>query len=286
MWNQKMCLELMRAPGYEAPEDVVKLYKSVGYDAFFTGWREGAPIQLFRKLADENGMDYQSVHAPWDHAAHMWGSDETLAEAGVQQLCSCLRDTAAAGVPIMIAHTFVGFHDTEHTPNDFGVECYGKVVREAERLGVKIAFENTEGEEYLGTLLNAFRGDPNVGFCWDTGHEMCYNHSQDLLKLYGSQLICTHLNDNLGIRDFGGDTTYIDDLHLLPFDGIADWNDIAGRLDAWNFAGPLTFELNRHSKPGRHENDVYAKMDFVDYITETYKRACRVAALRRGVTNR
>ena len=49
-----------------------------------------------------------------------------------------------------------------------------------------------------------------------------------MLALYGEKLICTHLNDNLGIKDFEGKTTWHDDLHLLPFDGIADWNKIAG----------------------------------------------------------
>lgn len=50
----------------------------------------------------------------------------------------------------------------------------------------------------------------NVGFCLDAGHEMCYNHSADMLSLYGDRLIATHINDNLGIRDYGGKTTWID----------------------------------------------------------------------------
>ena len=105
---------------------------------------------------------------------------------------------------------------------------------------MKIAFENTEGEEYLTALMNAFKNDPSVGFCWDTGHEMCYNHSKDMLSLYGDKLICTHLNDNLGIRNYEGKITYLDDLHLLPFDGIADWDNLAARLKAHNYHDTLT----------------------------------------------
>ena len=130
--------------------------------------------------------------------------------------------------------------------------------------------------------MDAFRGEKNVGFCWDSGHEMCYNHSKDMLALYGDRLLGTHLNDNLGIRDFGGKITYIDDLHLLPFDGIADWDDIARRLDRCGFDGPLTFELSVMSKPGRRENDVYRKLSPEEYIAEVYKRACRVAAKMKG----
>ncbi|MCR5681236.1 MAG: sugar phosphate isomerase/epimerase, partial [Clostridiales bacterium] len=94
---------------------------------------------------------------------------------------------------------------------------------------------------------------------------------------YPGRLIATHINDNLGIRDYGGRTFWYDDLHLLPFDGVGDWEDIARRLAV--FDGPLTFELTTHSKPDRHENDKYAKLTPEEYLAEAYARACRVATL-------
>ena len=42
----------------------------------------------------------------------------------------------------------------------------------------------------------------------------------------------------------------------------------------------LTFELTTGSKPGRHENDKYAKMGTDEYLAEAYARACRVAVLK------
>ena len=127
--------------------------------------------------------------------------------------------------------------------------------------------------------MSAFSDRRHVGFCWDSGHELCYNAGRDMLALYGDRLFCTHLNDNLGIRDYTGRITFLDDLHLLPFDGIADWSGIARRLNYHGFSDILTFELNTESKPGRHENDYYGRMTPVEYVTEAYKRACRVAAL-------
>ena len=70
---------------------------------------------------------------------------------------------------------------------------------------------------------------------------------------------------------------------MLPFDGIADWNDIVGRLNKYDFHDILTFELNTKSKPGRHENDVYDQMDIELYVTEVFKRACRVAAMKQRI---
>ena len=71
--------------------------------------------------------------------------------------------------------------------------------------------------------------------------------------------------------------TWIDDLHLLPFDGICDWQFAAERLRDFN--GPLMFELTTQSKPGRHDNDKYARISAVAYIAEAYGRACRFASL-------
>ena len=276
MWKQKLCLGLMGGPGNSVPEQIAEL-KEVGYDAFFTGWRAGAKVVDWAKAAKDCDMIYQSIHVGWDHAAHMWHGDEELGNAGIAEMTACLEDCARAEVPIMVAHAFVGFKD--HSPTEIGLERFGKVIRAAEKLGVQIAFENTEGEEYLDALLKAFWNDKTVGFCWDSGHEMCYNQSRDLLARYGEKLIATHLNDNLGISSFDGEIAVRDDLHLLPFDGIADWKEIVSKISRSGFSGPLTFELGVISKPDRHENDPYRKMDAVDYLHEVYKRACRVGAM-------
>lgn len=275
MWKTKLCIGTNDQFELSVPEQI-KLFKKIGFDGFFTGYSNRGDIAEYRKLADELGMIYQSVHGPFFKMGEMWetGEDATA------ELIDCLHACKENGVPIMVAHTFLGFNS--HTPNEKGLENFGKVVKEAESLGVKVAFENTEGEEYLAAVMERFKNSPAVGFCWDTGHEMCYNHSKDMLSLYGDKLIATHINDNLGVRDFDGNITWIDDLHLLPFDGIADWQGIVDRLNKCGYNGEFTFELNRCSKPDRHGNDFYNEMPIEKYLTLAFMRACRVAALRKN----
>lgn len=256
--------------------DQIRLFRQVGFDGFFSGWPAECSIARLRKAADEEGMIYQSIHAPFHRMRCMWYPDDET-ETAVSELIGCLRDCADNGVPLMVAHAFIGFED--HEPTEAGIENFTRVVREAERLGVQIAMENTEGEEYLDALMQAFRDSPAVGFCWDTGHQLCYNPDTDMMARYGDRLLGTHINDNLGVRDFGGRTFWHDDLHLLPFDGIADWRENAKKIRESGFAGPLTFELNTISKPDRRENDPYGRMPLEDYLTQAYIRACRVAAL-------
>lgn len=275
MRNTRLCLSLNEQ--FKIPlEDQIRLFRQIGFEGFFSPWKPGLDMAALRRTADAEGMLYQSVHGPFHKSRSMWyPSDET--EAARSELIHCLRDCADNAVPIMVTHAFITFGLNE--PNEFGLRNFETVVREAERLGVKIAFENAEGAEYLIAVLNHFKGSSSVGFCWDTGHQMCYNFDTDLMALLGDRLIATHINDNLGCKDFAGNPSPRDDLHLLPFDGIGDWPDITRKIKQSGFTGPLTFELKIVSQPGRHENDAYARMDLTDYLTAAYARACRVGAL-------
>ena len=275
MHNTKLCLAAHY--GNIDVNEQIKLYSDAGFYGFFTEYNQN--LAQYRNTAEKCGMYYQSVHAPYVRMCYLW-RDCADTEDTRNELLKCIDDSADAGVPIVVAHSYIGIGAKKiDVPNAHGISNFSYAVERAVKRGVKIAFENTEGEEFLEMLMTHFKDVPNVGFCWDTGHEMCYNHSEDMMALYGERLIATHLNDNLGIRDYNGEITFHDDLHLLPFDGIADWNNIASRLKKYGYSGELTFELNLGSKPGRYENDKYRRLPFEEYISEAYARACRVAAL-------
>lgn len=276
MWKQKLCLAISDGFG-ASEEEQIALFKKIGFDGFFCMYEEGKDLVKLKILADKLDMYFQSVHAPYVNTAHMWKRDEKTDDT-LTELLHCVEEASRAEVRIVVLHAFCGFE--EHTPTRSGLDNFRLLVNKAKECNVKLAFENTEGEEYLAALMREFKNEAHVGFCWDTGHELCYNHGNDMTALYGDRLFCTHLNDNLGIRDFKGEITWIDDLHLLPFDGIADWRGIAERLCRCGFDGELTFELNKKSKPDRCENDVYDEMTLRRYITEAYKRACRFASMR------
>lgn len=276
MWKKQLCLGLIPNCGISY-EKQLELLKSTGFDGFFVVWSKDLDFNSLLNISTSLGLQFQSIHAPWSKAADMWHANEEQGQLAVDELKSCIDTCVACNVTLLVVHAFVGF--TEHNPTDIGLKRFSTVVNYAKNMGVKIALENTEGEEYLATLMHHFKNEEHVGFCWDSGHEMCYNHSQDLLKLYGDKLLCTHLNDNLGIRDFFGETTWIDDLHLLPFDGIANWQNIAERLHNLHFTDILTFELSTNSKPDRHDNDMYGQIPFEQYLAMAYQRSCRFATM-------
>ncbi len=276
MWKKLLGMNVSES--FELPiEEQIVMLKECGFDAFFTPWNKNYPIDKWVKLASDIGMIYQSVHAPFGGVADLWRGDKQKADAAEKELVDCVHSCSDNEIGLMISHCYIGF-DGIVDITDEGIERYGRIITEAEKCGVNIAFENTEGLEYLSKLLEVYSDRNNVGFCLDTGHEMCYNFSEDLLARWGDRLIATHLNDNLGIKDFGGKTFWHDDLHLLPFDGICNWDLLADRMKNCDYKGILTFELNRKSKPHRHENDKYEKMSLREYFTEAFIRACRFAA--------
>lgn len=272
MWKQQLCMSIMKHYGVPLQEQI-HILADAGFDGIFSDWYDNDVFNTIARTAKDCGMIYQSVHAPYEGVDKVW-KEGPEGERFIELLKNCLRDCERHDVNLMVLHAFIGFE--EHNPTMFGVERFADLASYAQKLGVRIAFENTEGEEYLASVMSALRECSSVGFCWDTGHEMCYNHSQNMMALYGDRLLGTHLNDNLGIRDSRGKITWHDDLHLLPYDGIADWDEIAGRLSS--FSGPLTFELNRCNKPNRLDNQRYIDMDFKEYIALAYARACKVAA--------
>lgn len=278
MWNTKMSMAI--GSGFDiSAEDQVLLFKKAGFEGFAADYSLHRDIiPDLRALADKTQMIFSYIHAPFYTINKIWEHSKE-ADKATCELIDCLDICAENRVPIAVAHAYIGFDDAE--PNEAGLENFDKVIRHAERVGVKVAFENTEGEQFLRAVMERFGDSDAVGFCLDTGHEMCYNHSRDMLSLYGKKIFMTHLNDNLGISDYDGKTIWTDDLHLLPFDGIANWQRIVERLEEHGYDGIYNFELNKFSKDGRHDNDCYIKMTAEEYITEAYKRACRVVSLKK-----
>lgn len=275
MWKQKLSISVGGAPDAA----LLTLLKQTGFDAVSPVWHPAFDEKAVCEAAQAAGLVLQSLHAPFGSCDKLWSADAAVCADALAEQLAALEACARCGIPVLVAHTWIGFAYTFDAEKlYFG--NFDALVARAKELGVKIAFENTEGESYLAMLMDAFKDSPSVGFCWDTGHEMCYNHSKDMLSLYGDRLIATHLNDNLGIKDYGGEIIWTDDLHLLPFDGIGDWQDITARMNDHGYDGILTFELNVRSKPDRYENAAYARMSFEEYLAEAYKRACRVAVLK------
>lgn len=253
------------------------ILKNAGFGGVFFDWERDLDIGLLVKRAAECGLYLQSLHAPFYGMDDVWHDESgELADKMMRDLTACLDDCTAYGIDLMICHAIIGMDN--HSPNEQGLRRLSSLIEYADKKKVRIAFENTEGEEYLAAIFDRFGELPHIGYCYDSGHAMCYNAGRDMLGRYGKYLFSTHLNDNMGQTD-PNEITFFDDSHLLPFDGIADWDSIARQLRELDFRGPLTFEFVCKNRPNRHVSDRYEQMRFEDYIGEAYDRAARFRTL-------
>ena len=275
MYKYKLGMSTSRSFGLDI-ETELKLFRAAGFECFHTGWRED--LKKCRKVADEIGIEFEAVHATFGKMGFMWQEGDEVEEF-IEAFIGCVRSCAEVNVPILVAHVYGGkVEDIE--PSEIGLKRLRRAVDEAKRLGVKIAFENTYKPEHLAAVMEEFKDYDNVGFCIDTGHQCCMTPDVDMMELYGDRLIYTHLNDNLGISDYNGKFNIQDDLHLLPMDGIADWDKIARQMNKFDYKGTLTLELSVENCDNRYDNEKYQRVDIRQYIAEAYARACRFAALR------
>ena len=274
----KLCLTIGMQLDVPLKEQLV-LLKNAGFDAFAFDRERNGSSELTRELIEEGrclGLSCEYIHAPFygmDDIFHDENGD--LAELMLNDLRATIDDCYNFGVKYAVIHAIIGMDN--HNPTELGLERLQAVVDYAVEKNVLLAFENTEGEEYLASILERFKDVPNVGFCFDSGHELCYNYAKDMLAPYGDRLMVTHLNDNVGVT--GDELTFYDDAHLLPFDGIADWQAMAERIRRCGYEGTLSFEVISKGRPNRTENHIYNNLTAQEYVSLAYERAVRFRKL-------
>ena len=76
MYQQKIGISI--ANSYSLPMgEVLQTIKTVGFDAISPIWESEAMLAQIVELAKANGLELQSLHAPFHHAADLWSCDES-----------------------------------------------------------------------------------------------------------------------------------------------------------------------------------------------------------------
>ncbi len=134
----------------------------------------------------------------------------------------------------------------EEREHDRIVSSLAPFIEYADQVGVTVTVENMR--QIKG--MRRYCSDPEtlckvadelgVGICWDTGHAHTTGLKQsDALKHVGNRLKMIHVNDNYGS----------DDLHLAPFVGTVDWQDVMQGLSAVSFEGLFNYEVSTRYMP-------------------------------------
>ncbi len=228
---RKIAINLHAKKGLDTASYIRKMHE-VGFDALFTDVPELAELKVITDTLAECGMTYEMIHAPFDRINDIWLAG-AQGERMLDELMTAVDRAHIAGCPIVVVHLSSG--KTPPSITDTGRARFERLVAHAAEKGVKLAFENQRKLANLAWAFEAFEGCPNVGFCWDCGHEGCFTAGREYMPLFGDRLICTHIHDNSCCPDA--------DQHRLPFDGRLDFARVAKRLRESGYRGTLTLEV-------------------------------------------
>ena len=196
-----------------------------------------------------------NLHAPFIGQNNIWKEGET-GDKTLQNLCNGIDCCVKYGVNLMVAHVSNGRPMPEIT--DVGLERFDKLMIYAKAKGVTVAFENHRYLENVKYFMDRY---PEAGFCLDTAHEHAFTPGTRYMPIWGERLVATHISDNDCLCD--------KDMHMLPFDGIIDFDKTAREISECGKNVTLMLEV----KPDNHPR--YADISITDYYlmaTEKLKK--------------
>ena len=245
------CARQARDAGFEA----VSLGMKVDYSSFDTS---GGRKNITRTLAGL-GLELDNVHgaggmlSTLDEAAH----DKSVADAIMS-----VEAAAELGAGKIVQHLSGAGSEADALPReiDNAKRAVEAILSRARELGVVIAVENSWPESYMAIFraVMAEFDDPLVRFCYDTSHDQLYDGGQmRVLREYGERLVVLHVSDNHGEKDD----------HLLPREGIIDWDRFTGIWASLSYGGDMLLECTT------------ARSEFKDldvFTREAYSRAAQL----------
>ena len=235
----KAALDKLQRVGYEATEYSHACHLSLD-EAYLVG-----------EYARARGIESWSVHAegPVDFRPG------TGIEDSQASLRHCLDVCAALGGKVVVVHAPCRWGLL--LPEDVSVEeemardlrILEPICERAQELGLELALENGHDLAHMEYVLQLVErlSSPHVGICVDTGHA----HLGDLgaaraVRLAGSKLYTTHLQDNIG---------QVDD-HMPPGQGTIDWPQVFAALREVGYHRPLILELTDRAKHRPYDQDL------------------------------
>ena len=240
----------------------LNLIKEIGFNCFFTSLFHENEVEELKNKADKLGLKLTYIHAPFKGVNTLWeeGADY---EFIYNNLITTIDSASKNAVPTIVMHV----SSTWRPPkiSQIGLNRFDALVNYAVKKGVNIAFENLRLKEYLDVVMSRYKSLKNVGFCYDFGHESCFDGCKNLyLPEYGERLIATHIHDNHGRTVI--DDTIKDDKHYLPLDGDIDYKTIFTTLKTIGYKGPLTLEVTTNTHPN------YKKLRAKEFLTLALSR--------------
>lgn len=246
--------------GYNVPfKERYRLIKNAGFDSVMLWWSDqfgrGNGYQEDAQYARDAGLFIENLHTPIYEQDYL-SPDNLYGTSVFQRYLQCIDDCVKYHVPAMVIH----LPDDRHPINELGMTRIKRIIKEAEKNNVKIAFENLDNILNLEFVLKTIHSS-NTGFCYDSCHHANYAPDCDLLTKYGNRLMAIHLHDNGGKNN----------QHQLPFDGNICWKNVMEKIYLTGYKGPTSIEPM---------NWDYKNITIQEFLEKAYQKAKKIDDMR------
>jgi len=231
-----------------------KMIKDAGFDCVITTAdkrfdKQNGTIRKQVKLFKKVGLKLSSLHMRYnDPELKNFFENNKIGDQIEKDVIKDLKVAKKYGFTCVVVHMKEEF-------SDIGVERLKRILKVCEELDIPLAIENID-YQYLFVKIFETIDHKYLKFCYDSGHNNCFDKYFDYLEKYKDKLICLHLHDNDGS----------DDLHTLNKYGNIDWEDVAKKLAKCNEVN-LDYELLMNVK---------GAFDAERALKECYKQACEL----------
>ena len=243
-------------------EDAIAKISSHGYDCIdFQGFVDiesdffNLPIDRFEErlieykaIFNSHGLSVSQAHAPWRHPV------QDATPEGRAMWCEAMKKaiygTHVLGCERFVVHPLMPYLDTDKCPDEvweLNREFIATLADYAKEYSVKVCVENLPFPSYPLTtveqvceLVDGLSRD-NLKVCLDVGHAAIFFGKDvgDAVRYIGDRLEAVHIHDNMGKEDE----------HLIPGDGIVDWDGFADALREIGFDKVISLETSpKHTK--------------------------------------
>ena len=232
MNNREIAVVVSNANQNVTVIDTINAIEKAGFKNVFIQWynKEWNPTQEVQlKYIREKGLNVIFAHLGYKNINDLWLENEVgdkLVEGYKNDIKICKENN----IPMVVMHLTSKSEAPKY--NETGLKRLKEIVDYAQKLNIKVAFENTKIKGYLDYVIENIDNE-NVGICFDSGHyHVHFNDDLDFPK-FKDRIFAVHLHDN----------DQSDDLHLMPFEGTLDWEETIKNLKECNYDGPVTLEL-------------------------------------------
>lgn len=184
--------------------ETIDAIKNAGFTNVFIQWynRDWKPTQEEQlEYIRKKGLNIIFAHLGYQNINDLWLEREA-GDKLVDRYKNDIKICRNNNIPMVIMHLTSKSEAPKY--NEIGLKRLQEIVDYAQKLNIKVAFENTKIKGYLDYVIDNIK-NKNVGICFDSGH---YH---------------VHFNDE--------------------FDGTLNWSNVVKNLKECNYSGPITLEL-------------------------------------------